>query len=201
MVYEFDIEVDKKVFPIKLVEDVSRWDFVDLPDFLAAAEKGNRLDARVLPVLSPFQLAGPLELWIEDGDDMRLALQHDVEAGVLKKIILSDGVVVTVKGAKSISLLHPLDLLLPLNRTHQRGGSMAMALLTMAENLRHASRSNQKSLLSIQIVGPSSLTLTPSKSPDDKLKLKYLAPGLAELSSRSFQAISVDVEGSDNSTL
>ena len=38
-----------------------------------------------------------------------MSLQHDVEAGVLKKIILSDGAVVTVKGAKSISLQHPLD--------------------------------------------------------------------------------------------
>ncbi|KAJ6310336.1 hypothetical protein OIU76_015129 [Salix suchowensis] len=31
--YEFDVEVDNKVFPFKLLEDVNRWEFVDLPVF------------------------------------------------------------------------------------------------------------------------------------------------------------------------
>ena len=34
----------------------------------------------VEPTLPPFQLAGPMELWIQDGDDVRLALP--VSAGV-----------------------------------------------------------------------------------------------------------------------
>ncbi|KAG0468791.1 hypothetical protein HPP92_018119 [Vanilla planifolia] len=31
--YEFDIEVDRKFVPIKLLEDVNHWDVVDLPIF------------------------------------------------------------------------------------------------------------------------------------------------------------------------
>ena len=91
--YEFDIEIDKKVVPIKLLEDVSRWDFVDLPIFRvvdeekALAERGRlKKDSRVLPVLPPFQLAGPMELWIQDGDDMRLSLP--VRISVFSQIYL-----------------------------------------------------------------------------------------------------------------
>ncbi|WOL19585.1 kinesin-like protein KIN-8B [Canna indica] len=206
--YEFDIEVEKKVIPVKLLEDVSRWDFVDLPIFKAAAEEetalaevGRKPAARVSPVLPPFQLAGPMELWIQDGDDMRLSLPHDVEAGALKKVILSDGAVVTVKGAKSISLRHPIDLPLPLNRSHPKNRPVASGLLTIAEALRHASRTDQKPLLSLRIVGPSSLTSSPSASPNDKLKLKRLAPGHVELSSRSAPIASDEIDGPQRTTL
>lgn len=205
--YEFDLEIDKKVVPIKLLEDVSRWDFVDLPIFRvegeeekALAERGRlKKDPRVLPVLPPFQLAGPMELWIQDGDDMKLSLPHDVDAGTLKKVLLSDGAVVTVKGARSVSLRHPLELPLPLNRSHPenaRNRPIASGLLTIAEALRHASRTNnERPLLSLRIVGPTSLSSSPSPSPKDnnKLKLKRLAPGLVELSSRSAPPMSDSV--------
>jgi hypothetical protein len=107
-------------------------------------------------------------------------LQHDVDAGVLKKVILADGAVVPVKGARSVSLRHPIDLPLPLNRT--RSG-FASGLLTLAEQLRHAVRSEGAPLLSPRIVGPTSLT-SPSSSPssNNRLKLERLAPGLVELS-------------------
>lgn len=80
--YEFDIEVGKKMYPIKLLEDVSRWEYVDLPIFRteqpAAVEtslaKAGTSGGPALPVLAPFQLAGPMELWIQDGDDMRVSL-------------------------------------------------------------------------------------------------------------------------------
>ena len=65
-------------------------------------------------------------------------IQHDVDAGVLRKVILADGAVVTVKGARSVSLRHPLELPLPFNQS-QNG--FASGLLALADRLRHASRS------------------------------------------------------------
>ena len=111
-------------------------------------------------------------------------MQHDVDAGVLKKVILAEGAVVTVKGAKSVSLRQPLDLPLPLNRT-QNG--FASGLLSLAEHLRLASQSKKTPLLSLRIVGPTSITSPSSSSPSSpsRLKLKRLAPGLVELSSPS----------------
>ncbi|XP_060964026.1 protein TUNICAMYCIN INDUCED 1-like [Cannabis sativa] len=184
--YEFDVEVDNKVLPFKLLEDIDKWDYVDLPIF--RVENGlvekSKLESGLPPVLAPFQLAGPMELWIQDAKDMRISLPHDVDAGVLKKIILADGAVVTIKGARSVSLRHPLDLPLPFNRT---GNGFASGLLTLAEWLRHASRSQGSPLLSLRIVGPTSITSpsTSSSSSSNRLKLKRLAPGLVELSSPS----------------
>ncbi|KAJ7968363.1 Tunicamycin induced 1 [Quillaja saponaria] len=193
LAYEFDVEIDNKVLPFKLLEDVNRWEYVDLPIFRVEEpgtpreENGlvkKRDSANGLPVLAPFQLAGPMELWIQDAKDMRISLPHDVDAGVLKKVILADGAVVTVKGARSVSLRHPLELPLPLNRTHN---GFAAGLLTLAEQLRHASRAQGAPLLSLRIVGPTSLTAPSSSSTlsDNRLKLRRLAPGLVELSSLS----------------
>ncbi|CAH2049374.1 unnamed protein product [Thlaspi arvense] len=202
--YEFDVEIDNKILPFKLLEDVNRWEDVDLPIFQeenALAERRG-MENR-LPVLSPFQLAGPMELWIQDAKDMRLSLpslsfhmcpsgmfssnatelKHDVDAGVLRKVILAEGAMVTVKGARSVSLRHPIELPLPLNRSQN---SFASGLLALAEHLRHTSCTQNSPLLSLRIVGPTSLT-SPSTSPSstNRLKLKRLAPGLVELSSLS----------------
>ncbi|KAL0863053.1 hypothetical protein Bca101_042171 [Brassica carinata] len=194
--YEFDLEIDNKVLPIKLLEDVNRWEYVDLPIFqverpdgavdengLVPVRNKKKKSGDVSPVLAPFQLAGPMELWIQDANDMRLSLPYDVDAGILKKVILGDGAVVTVKGARSVSLRHPIDLSLPLN---QSSSEFASGLLSLAEQLRRgASSSDQETpLLSLRIVGPTSLAST-SHSPESKLKLKRLAPGLVELSSMS----------------
>lgn len=120
-------------------------------------------------------------LWLKlNFNYLALNLQHDVDAGVLKKVVLADGAVVTVTGARSVSLRHPLDLPLPLNRT---GNGFASGLVALAERLRHISRTQATPLLSLRIVGPTSLTSSPSSS--NRLKLKRLAPGLVELSSPS----------------
>ncbi|KAE8789382.1 hypothetical protein D1007_36483 [Hordeum vulgare] len=197
--YEFDMEVGRKVVPVRLLEDVNRWDFVDLPIFRSQADADDTALAEIGrgsfdPTLPPFQLAGPMELWIQDGDDVRLALPHDVEAGTLKKVVLADGAVVTVKGARAVSLRLPLELPLPLNRTTYKG--RLSSLLSIARALRGAARSNQKPLMSLRIEGPTSLSSTPSMSPNDKLKLKRLAPGQVELSSRAIPAATDDEDES-----
>ncbi|KAL0356970.1 UNVERIFIED_CONTAM: hypothetical protein Scaly_1382700 [Sesamum calycinum] len=191
--YEFDVEIGNKVLPFKLLEDVNRWEYVELPIFqmehpVKPGEENGLLEKRQfddqMPVLAPFQLSGPMELWIQDAKDMRISLPHDVDAGVLKKVILADGAVVTVKGARSVSLRHPVELPLPLNRTNN---GWASGLLTLAEHLQDVARSQDGPLLSLRIVGPTSLTspASSSLSSSHRLKLKRLAPGLVELSSAS----------------
>ncbi|XP_075505106.1 protein TUNICAMYCIN INDUCED 1-like [Primulina tabacum] len=189
VVYDFIVQIGHKAMPFKLVEDVNSWEYVDLPIFrsehpIMPGDESGLVDRRQLdyqmPVLSPFQLAGPMELWIQDANDMRISLPHDVDAGVLKKVILADGAVVIIKGARSVSLHHAVEFPLPLNRTDN---GFASGLLSMAENLLHAARSHNGPLVSLRIVGPTSLTSPASSSSSSKLKLKRLAPDLVELSS------------------
>ncbi|KAE8690732.1 putative Basic helix-loop-helix DNA-binding superfamily protein [Hibiscus syriacus] len=210
--YEFDIEIDNKVIPFKLLEDVNRWDYVDLPIFRVEeparpgyenglVEQKGISDDR-LPVLAPFHLAGPTELWIQDAKDMQVSLPHDVDAGVLKKVILADGAVVTVKGARSVSLRHPVDLPLALNRTNN---GFASGLMALAEHLCRSSRSQDAPILSLRIVGPTSLTV-PSSTSNKKLKLKRLAPGLVEPSlmskTKTMDALSnIDLQGEASTVL
>ncbi|CAO2815831.1 unnamed protein product [Amaranthus hypochondriacus] len=192
--YEFDVEIDNKVLPMKLLEDVKKWEYVDMPIFQMeepvrpGEENGliarKKMKENMGPVLAPFQLAGPMELWIQDANDMKISLPHDVDAGILRKVILAEGAAVTVTGAKSVSLRQPLDLPLPLNRTEN---GFASRLLSLAQYLRRASGAKEAPLLSLRVVGPTSLT-SPSPSPSspsssNRLKLKRLAPGLVELSS------------------
>lgn len=137
---------------------------------------------------------------------LSIIMQHDVDAGVLKKVILADGAVVTIKGARSVSLRNPVELPLPLNRT---GNSFASGLIALAGRLRHhASRSQETPLLSLRIVGPTSLTSPTSSKPsiNNRLKLKRLAPGLVELSSASklkpVDALSpIDLQGEEATAL
>ncbi|CAL9053396.1 unnamed protein product [Musa banksii] len=94
------------------------------------------------------QIANPMELWIQDRDDLRLSLPHDVEAGALKKVILSDGSVMTAKSAKSISLRQPIDLLLPLNCSRPKNCPLVSGLLTIA-GVRHGSHQPQTCSLTV----------------------------------------------------
>ncbi|KAL7119206.1 hypothetical protein ACP275_02G049400 [Erythranthe tilingii] len=212
--YEFDVEIDNKVLPIKLLEDVKKWEYVDLAIFrtehpVRPEDKNGLLEKQQfddqMPVLAPFQLAGPVELWIQDAKDMRISLPHDVDAGVLKKVILADGAVVTVKGARSVSLRHPVELPLPLNRTNN---NFASGLLALAEHLQEAAQSQDGPVLSLRIVGPTSLSspaATSSSPSNNRLKLKRLAPGLVELSSpsaskRRSTVPTVDLQGEGEAT-
>lgn len=69
-------------------------------------------DPRTLePVLPETTLAGPLELVLAPGTALSLFLPHvaDVDSTV-ERVVLPDGVAVTLRGAHSISLRHPVDL-------------------------------------------------------------------------------------------
>lgn len=113
-----------------------------------------------------------------------MLLQHDVDAGLVKKVILSDGATVTVQGAKAVVLRQPVEL--PFSNA---------SISSLAHHLRHASLSQQQPLVSLRIVGPSSLTVSQiapsdaetvhvsSSAAANRLKVQRLAPGLLRLSS------------------
>lgn len=206
--YEFDLQIGNAILPLRLSEDVTSWQFME--DILANEDQQETTGSentvaerrqKITPVLAPFQLAGPLELWIQDADHMRLSVPHDVEAGILKKVMLADGAVVTVKGARELNLRQPLQLPLPLG-SGTEDSNLASSLFALASKLRHASANDGKPL-SLRIVGPSSLVASSITEPDsasNRLKVKRLAPGSVELISRQQQETSpMSIEASIDS--
>ncbi|GLJ55288.1 hypothetical protein SUGI_1186420 [Cryptomeria japonica] len=195
--YEFDVQIGKGVIPLRLSEEVKSWKFLEESTEVIGGEPENGLmkeAEQFAPVLSPFQLAGPLELWIHDADHMRLSVPHDVEAGILKKVMLADGAVVTVVGARELSLRQPIQLPLPIS-TATEDGNLALNLIELATKLRRDS-SNQEKPVSLRIVGPTSLAASSINEPDStssKLKVKRLAPGSVELRSRQEQGMQTPV--------
>ncbi|KAL3695324.1 hypothetical protein R1sor_009400 [Riccia sorocarpa] len=197
VLYEFDIQVGDVVLPIKVREEITSWRFLE--EVMAGYDRDNGgsgtnpmdvWNPDVLPAtMKPFQLAGPVDLWISDAKDLRLAMPHEVDAGLVRRVLVADGAYVTVEGAREVSLQHPLQLPLPLLQTGAGYGSgVASRLLHLASRLRHASRSEQKPLLSLRIVGPTSLVAAGEESDASQaaagLKVKKLAPGSVELVSR-----------------
>ncbi|KAJ7535303.1 hypothetical protein O6H91_12G026900 [Diphasiastrum complanatum] len=203
LIYEFDIEVGGVVLPLKLSEEIKTWRFLHElpPSNHEAGDIGKEEEYKALvevlhpeaheAVLEPFQLAGPVELWIQDAKQLRLAVPHDVEAGVLKRVLLADGAVVTVTGARELSLARPLQFPLPLIGQAHEGG-LASSLLNLASRLRYSSRPDGQPLLSLRVVGPTSLVAAASKESDvttGKLKVKRLAPGSVELVARQQEGV------------
>ncbi|GJR25087.1 hypothetical protein Tco_0973614 [Tanacetum coccineum] len=183
--YEIDLEIDNQVLPLKLLDDVHKWQHVDLPILQVDDQARNvsndnglvtkkkKKSSQRSSVLTPFKLAGPMELWIQDAKKTKLSLpanniKHAVDDGNLRKVILADGAVVNVKGAKSVSLLRPINLDLPMTKTKNK---FATGFLTLADRLKHASRTHSQ-LVSLSIVGPTSVT-SPKPSVN-KLKLNHV---------------------------
>lgn len=102
---------------------------------------------------------------------------------MLKRVLLADGAVVSVQGAREVSLSRPLQLPLPLTRGPE--GGLAASLVALAARLRSASRGEEKPLLSLRIVGPTSLTAvkTPEEASGGRLKVKRLGSGAIEVTS------------------
>lgn len=204
LIYEFDIRVGDVIIPLRLSEEITSWQYLDeLPgsgsenlEKAGDEEKGaidvwrpEAFDA----VLAPFQVAGPVDLWIQDAEELRLSMPHDVDAGKLKKVVLADGAVVTVRGAREVSLSRPLQLPLPLAQSPE-GKGLAASLIALASRLRSASLGHGTPLLSLRIVGPTSLTAavapTEASEPERaRLKVKRLGSGAVELTSPSSKQV------------
>ncbi|GJY63752.1 hypothetical protein Tco_0465212 [Tanacetum coccineum] len=155
--YEIDLEIDNQVLSLKLLDDVHKWQHVDLPILQVDDQATNMSNDNGL---------------IQDAKKTKLSLpenniRHVVEDGNLRKVILADGAVVNVKGAKSVSLLRLIDLDLPLTKTKNK---FAIGFFTLVDRLKHASHTHSL-LVSLSIVGPTSLT-SPKPSVN-KLKLNH----------------------------
>lgn len=85
LIYEFDIQVGGMVIPLRLSEEVATWQYLqELPAPGSVGEGGeNEVKEGAVDVwrpeafaatLAPFEVAGPVDLWIQDAEELRLAM-------------------------------------------------------------------------------------------------------------------------------
>ncbi|MFS7920606.1 hypothetical protein Hanom_Chr03g00226831 [Helianthus anomalus] len=109
--------------------------------------------------------------FVKHGCYLVIRYEYHIDDGELRKVIIADGAVVTVEGAKSVSLLRPVQFGLPLTKA-QNG--FASRILSLADRLRHMARTRGQ-IIPLSIVGPTSLT-SPSPT-DNQNKLNLLVNG------------------------
>lgn len=89
LIYEFDIQVGSVVIPLRLSEEVTSWQYLqELPPPRSdnEDEEGGRREVKkkgavnvwrpeaFAATLTPFEVAGPVDLWIQDAEELRLAM-------------------------------------------------------------------------------------------------------------------------------
>ncbi|GJP45355.1 hypothetical protein CLOM_g4754 [Closterium sp. NIES-68] len=137
-------------------------------DSLLQSVAGSVLTSAAAGSLPPVTVEGPMEMWVQDAEHVRLAMPHDVDAGEVKKVILASGAAVTVHGAQAVALARPLQLPLPPLAPHS--SSASSALLSLAERLKAAALSWSspsrapssasllpRALVSLRVVRPSAI--------------------------------------------
>lgn len=89
LIYEFDIQVGSVVIPLRLSEEVTTWQYLqELPAPGSDNEDEEGGEGEVTKegavnvwrpeafaaTLAPFEVAGPVDLWIQDAEELRLAM-------------------------------------------------------------------------------------------------------------------------------
>lgn len=89
LIYEFDIQVGSVVIPLRLSEEVATWQYLqELPASGSVDVDGEGGENEVkkegavnvwrpeafAATLAPFEVAGPVDLWIQDAEELRLAM-------------------------------------------------------------------------------------------------------------------------------
>ncbi|CAI5983295.1 unnamed protein product [Closterium sp. NIES-65] len=140
-------------------------------DSLLQSVSGSVLTSAAAGSLPPVTVEGPMEMWVQDAEQVRLAMPHDVDAGEVRKVVLASGAAVTVHGAQAVALARPLQLPLPsLSAQSLSASAASSALLGLAEKLKAAALSWSspsrapssasplpRELVSLRVVRPSAI--------------------------------------------
>lgn len=187
--YELDVQVGEKVFPARFVEELTSSRYSEAKETGVDGKRnsfGDLMESANLAakaVLLPFQMEGPLEVWIEEADNLQLVMPGNDNIGGFKRLILAVGVVVTVEGAQEVSLAEPVDFPSSLNTSVPVSGP-GSNLWALSLSLRHAMQLEGRRLVVLRIVGPTLMVvdaLGNQETAESSVEANFFAPGALEL--------------------
>lgn len=186
--YELDVQVGEKVFSARFVDELTSSRYseeketgIDRGNSFAGLIESANLAAEA--VLLPFQMQGPLEVWIEEADNLQLVMPDNNNIGGFKHLILAEGAIVTVEGAREVSLAHPVDFPSSLNTSFPVSGP-GSNLWLLSLSLRHAMQLEGRRLVELRIVGPTLMVVAAlgnQETTESNVEAIFFAPGALEL--------------------
>lgn len=186
--YELDVQVGEKVFSARFVDELTSSRYSEEKE--TGIDRGNSFGGLIESanlvaeaVLLPFQMQGPLEVWIEEADNLQLVMPDNNNIGGFKHLILAEGAVVTVEGAREVSLAHPVDFPSSLNTSFPVSGP-GSNLWLLSLSLRHAMQLEGRRLVELRIVGPTLMVVAAlgnQETTESNVEAIFFAPGALEL--------------------
>ncbi|KAK9129634.1 hypothetical protein Sjap_010121 [Stephania japonica] len=114
--------------------------------------------------LEAFELEGPFELRVDEGDDLSLVLPLNITHTGLKRLLVGEGITVKIEGAREASLYHhSSDFRVPVNRSGRIDEERSQ-FQPFVHSLCFP-------LPSIHIVGSALLTAHRTRSPNSKIEI------------------------------
>ncbi|KAF9611396.1 hypothetical protein IFM89_032065 [Coptis chinensis] len=168
--YEFRIRIGKSDLLFRFSEELNNsWRMLKKNGEFGSLLSGISSKA----VLGKFELNGPFELRVGGDDELNLTLPSNTTHSGLKRLIVGEGITVTVEGAREISLFHLSDFGLPIHRS--RGNS---------EDRNHYWPSREYSCMPlppIHILGSASLLTYRTRNRNAYIETRFLSAGILQL--------------------
>ncbi|XP_006307471.2 uncharacterized protein LOC17900429 [Capsella rubella] len=118
-------------------------------------------------VLDPIVLKGPFELRVDGDSRFSLALPMNISHSGLKRVLVSEGISVEIRGAQAVSLFHS---------SHRRYAATVDPVNIKEGNCLRLFRSSVCAPLPpIQIIGSASLVAFRTRNADSQIKTSYLS--------------------------
>lgn len=168
--YEFRLRIGKTVVVFRFSDEISSWRKLG-----KWGGFGLGLGARfgLKPVITGLELKGPVELRVAGDDNLSLLLPLNTTHTGLKRILVNEGIAVEVKGAQEVTLIHPFNDALPVNRS--------LVIHEARKQSMPFGDSTCTSLCQIHISGSASLIAYRSRSPIAHIQTAFLSPNTVEL--------------------
>ncbi|XP_077217411.1 signal peptidase I [Tasmannia lanceolata] len=168
--YEFRLRLGKSILVFSFSDEISLWKKLRTsgqfgPDWIRSISSK--------PVITAFESEGLVELLVNGDNELSLALPLNTTHTGLRRLLVGEGITVEVEGAQGVTLVHPSNFGLPVNRSsvvnearnhfYPFGYSLCMPLLT------------------IQISGSASLVAYRTHNPNSYIKSTFLSQDTVEL--------------------
>ncbi|XP_031482984.1 uncharacterized protein LOC116252687 [Nymphaea colorata] len=175
--YEFYLRVGKIMWAAKFTDEVASWKRLRREEKVSNAGIGFLGLASVKPGLKSLKFKGPLELAITGEDAVLLKLPMNTTLTGFKRVLVGEGITLSVKNAQQVSIVDPFNFGMPFNRSSFSSNDKSSWLRYFGHY------TSCTPLLHIQIEGPSSVFAYRNSNSKGYIQTEVLSQDMVRLDS------------------